>query len=81
MEAMRVQVLERIRQRSRYLSWRQKGAELEGISIEVTPDGKASLADQDPVIVADASCRIAAGDSRAELDMADDHCSKLDVCT
>lgn len=81
MEAMRAQVLQRIRKRSRYLSWRQKGADLEGISIEESPDGKASLADQDPVIVADASCRVAAGDGRAELGKPDDHCSELDVCS
>ncbi len=75
MEAMRAQVMERIRQQSRYLSWRQNGAELEGISVEGSPDGKASLADQDPVIVTDASCRVAAGNSRAELGMPDKHCT------
>lgn len=41
-------------------------------------DDMASLADQDPVIVAGASCQVAAGDSRDVMSSpeATEHCSK-----
>ena len=66
---MRAKVLQRIKQR-RYLDWRQKPAEavLEGISIEQT--SKKGLAHHDALIVADASCQLAAGSIKPDADKA-----------
>ena len=64
-EVMKGQVLEKVKLH-RYLAWRQKGVDLEGVSIEGV--GKGALAGQDALIVADASCRIAGGEGRPEVE-------------
>lgn len=63
MEAMRGQLLDRIKQR-KLLSWRQQDVELQGISVEIP--GKDASADQDTCIVADASCCIATAQEKHE---------------
>ena len=69
---MRAKVLQRIKQR-RYLDWRQKpaGVDLEGVSIESATE--KGLAQHDTLIVADASCRLAAGSIDAGADKATVH--------
>ena len=57
---MRAKVLQRVKQR-RYLDWRQKPAEVDLESISIETANKNGLAHHDALLVADASCQLAAG--------------------
>ena len=75
---MRAKVLQRIKQR-RYLEWRQKpaGVDLESVSIEGAPE--KGLAQHDALIVADASCQLAAGRIDAGADKAAVHSAEAEL--
>ena len=74
MEAMKVQLLERIKQR-RLLGWRAQDVDLQSITIELP--GEDALETQDINIAADASCCIASAESQHEkITSADLACSE-----
>ena len=63
LEAMKVQLLKRIKQR-RLLGWRAQDVDLQSITIELP--GEDALETQDINIAADASCCIASAESQHE---------------
>ena len=75
---MRAKVLQRIRQR-RYLEWRQKPAEVELESISIESASEKCLAHPNAVIVADASCQLAAGSINADVDKAAVHSAEAEL--
>ncbi len=78
MEAMRAKVLQRIRQR-RYLEWRQKPAEVDLEGVSIVSAAEKGLAHHDALIVADASCQLAAGSINADVDKAAVHSAEAEL--